>query len=66
MPILSFECLDCHKQYDSLVRNEDDKQHLECPSCHSENWQQCLTYPSNYEIKGNNSASVRPKRMGGT
>jgi putative FmdB family regulatory protein len=65
MPILSFECLDCHKEYDSLIRNEDDKQELKCPSCDSAAWQQRLTYPSTYEIKGNNNGSVRPKRMGG-
>jgi putative FmdB family regulatory protein len=62
MPIKEFECEDCQTVYEALIRNTQDLKEVSCPKCSSIKAQVRLTFPSNYEIKGNNSASVRPKR----
>ena len=64
MPLRDFVCVDCGKETkDALVRSDED---LRCTACSSTNVQLSLSFPSNYTIGGNNSASVRPKRMGGS
>lgn len=64
MPLLDLDCLACGAEIkDLIVRNEDDKV---CPACGAQQLQQRFSFPANYTISGNNSASVRPKRMGGS
>lgn len=63
MPLRDFECLDCgHKQEQLILGGEEVDC---CQQCGSGQMQVCLSFPSNYTIAGDNSASVRPKRMGG-
>ena len=64
MPLRDFVCVACETATkDALVRTDED---LVCPKCGSTNVQLVLSFPANYTISGNNSASVRPKRMGGS
>jgi predicted nucleic acid-binding Zn ribbon protein len=59
-PLFPLECMTCGTTWDSLGKTKDTA--IEpCPKCQSEEVQACLSFPGNYSISGNNSASVRPK-----
>lgn len=62
MPIREFECLECLSTFDTLVRNQADMEETRCPKCNSSQLESVLTVPGNYTIKGDNSASTRPKK----
>jgi putative FmdB family regulatory protein len=63
MPLIEFECQECGAVFDSIIsRKEDEK--VECPKCSSSLVKEQLSAPSNYYIKGNNSASTRPRTGG--
>lgn len=64
MPILEFICEECGLKFDSLIRKPEDMEDVQC-GCGSVKVTKALSFPSNYTISGNNSASVRPRRMGG-
>lgn len=64
-PLRDLQCEDCDHIYEALIRNESDLKAESCCKCESKKITVMLSYPSNYTISGNNSASVRPKRMGG-
>ena len=37
MPLFSYECEDCHKEFELLVGMTMEKSKFECPECHSKN-----------------------------
>lgn len=66
MPLRDLICQDCgHVMEDILVQNQGDLDAEFCCKCESKKLQIAFSSPSTYFIKGDNSASVRPKRMGG-
>jgi putative FmdB family regulatory protein len=65
MPLRDLECLECGHDYEALIRKQEDLDEEQCPRCESKKLALKLSYPSNYTISGDNSASIRPKRMGG-
>lgn len=63
MPLRDYKCLACGLEHrDVIVKNGEE---LKCERCGETKVQLSFSFPSNYTIGGNNSASVRPKRMGG-
>lgn len=59
MPIYAFHCRACDKPFESLMRPTDP---VVCPGCGAkEQADKLITAPATYEIKGDNSASTRPK-----
>lgn len=65
MPLRDFECDECGEVFEALIMKASEIKDQECPKCQSKNLSTHLSYPANYTIEGNNSASIRPKRMGG-
>jgi hypothetical protein len=65
MPLRDIECQDCGHEFEALIRNQQDFEQEFCCKCESKKLAYKLSYPSNYTISGDNSASVRPRRMGG-
>lgn len=63
MPLFEYECMDCQHRFESLERNPD-KPEAYCPRCGFHQLQRLLTSHAGYSIKGDNSASVRPKGAG--
>jgi putative FmdB family regulatory protein len=64
MPLRDFFCYDCHKTFEALVRNSDELLEQKCIHCESTKLQLQLSAHSGYSIKGDNSASTRPKGAG--
>lgn len=63
MPLYDFKCLSCGKTYEAIVK---DGENPRCPDCDAKSGQRKqVSYAGGYKIKGNNSASVTPKRAGG-
>lgn len=62
MPLKDACCLDCGHRWEALLKTKDDA--VACPSCSSTQVQYELGLFGGYSIKGNNSASVRPKQAG--
>lgn len=66
-PLRDLVCQDCgHTMEDILIRNDADLKAEFCCKCESHKLQIAFSVPGNYTISGDNSASVRPKRMGGS
>jgi putative FmdB family regulatory protein len=61
-PLRDIECQDCKHKFEVLLSQKDDIQELKCESCGSIQLQFCFSYPGDYQIKGNNSASTRPRK----
>lgn len=65
MPLRDLKCNNCELEVmDVLLKRMEDIEHEKCPECGGR-MRGLVSFPSNYEIKGNNGASTRPKRMGG-
>lgn len=64
MPIYSLRCSnpDCLKYFE-LICNKDDLADAECVHCGTLACEQLPTAPGSYKIKGDNSASVTPKKF---
>lgn len=59
MPIRDFICEECGHQFEEIVGFYDD---VKCPHCESGGNPKALpSAPGSYRIKGDNSASTRPK-----
>jgi putative FmdB family regulatory protein len=58
MPIYRFECNECKQEFESISKPFEPGQ---CPKCLTVNCTKLISSHSNYEIKGDNSASTRPK-----
>jgi len=37
MPIYEYQCEDCQRRFEDLIRNKADEEALQCPSCGSKN-----------------------------
>lgn len=61
-PLYPLNCTneECKHAWDSLAKNKDEAIEA-CPKCGSTQVQMGFSFPGNYSISGNNSASVRPK-----
>lgn len=66
MPIRELQCDKCEHTYDTLIRNEKDMAEERCPKCGCPELTMKISYPGNYTISGDNSASVRPKKSRST
>ena len=62
MPLYDFICADCEHEFE-LICSHDATPH--CKACDSENAMRQVSFPSGYSIRGDNSASVTPRRFGG-
>ena len=65
MPLRDIICRDCDHEFEALIRKPEDLKDEFCCKCESRKLDIKLSFPSNYTISGNNSASSRPARMGG-
>ena len=63
-PLRDVECLDCKYRSEVLLTHKDSIQDLKCEGCGSTQVQFCFSYPGDYQIRGNNSASTRPRKGG--
>lgn len=65
MPWYEYECTECEIVFD-MIRpiSESDRKGL-CPSCGAVDCERTITTHGSYSIKGNNSASVTPKKFRG-
>jgi hypothetical protein len=63
-PLRDFDCLKCMASFEDVLFSQGEP--TKCPLCGGvDGLQMKFSYPSNYTIGGDNSASIRPKRMGG-
>lgn len=62
MPLRDIECTDCGHVFEALIRNQSDLDDEMCCKCESKKLALKLSYPANYTIAGDNSASVRPRK----
>ncbi len=56
MPIYEYSCQDCGHQFETLVRNQNDRPH--CPSCTSENLSKELSVPAVARAHAGSSSSL--------
>jgi putative FmdB family regulatory protein len=64
-PLYDYRCPNdaCDKRFESLTQPWEP---VRCPECFSYPCERQISAPSNYQIKGDNSASTRPKGKGGS
>lgn len=65
MPLYEMDCLECEHKDTYLVKSQAEVVHERCKQCGSDQLQMCLSTFGTYSIKGNNSASVTPKKHRG-
>lgn len=65
MPLFEMDCMECQHKDTYLVRKQEEAKDERCKNCGSDQLQLCLSTIGSYSIKGNNSASVTPKRYRG-
>jgi putative FmdB family regulatory protein len=63
-PLYDFECVSCHHRFESLLRKPEEISEVACPQCGHEQLQMRFSAHAGYSIKGDNSASVRPRQAG--
>lgn len=63
MPIYQYKCEECERHFEELRSIKDDSP-IRC-KCGSENVYKVPSAHGGYEIKGNNSASTKPRRTKG-
>ena len=61
MPIYEWHCPYCSKDFETISKPMAP---AECPECRTKDCIRLISSHSNYEIKGDNSASTRPKGGG--
>lgn len=61
MPFFRFKCNKCEHVYTELLKYGESST---CPACSSKDVVKQITAPGGYKIKGDNSASVKPKHSG--
>ena len=70
MPIYEFKCKNnkCEKVFESLIKPWDDRystyKGVICPHCKYLGCERIISAHGGYTIKGNNSASQKPKSSG--
>jgi putative FmdB family regulatory protein len=55
MPIFEFKCLKCEEFFEILVMNQETDVAMECPKCHSEEFERVLSTTSH--VMGNGSTA---------
>jgi len=63
MPLYDYKCKSCQEVTQSVMATWNDKLIL-CPKCGKSEAERMFPAPGGYSIKGDNSASVKPKRSG--
>jgi putative FmdB family regulatory protein len=63
LPIHIYKCLKCENEFEELVLSVDEGAPT-CPECQSPECDRIPNTFGGYGIRGNNSASVRPKGAG--
>ena len=65
MPIYEYKCKSdrCGIKFESISKPWESKG-VKCPKCKVSDCIKVISAPGGYNIKGNNSASVRPKSAG--
>jgi putative FmdB family regulatory protein len=66
MPIFEVQCGDalCAHVFEVIAKSKEALASDSCPQCGYEKLEHLLTSPGGYHIKGNNTASQRPKGAG--
>ena len=65
MPLYEMQCLECSTTDTYLVKKMEETQYERCRACGSDQLQMVMSAIGTYSIKGNNSASVTPKKFRG-
>jgi putative FmdB family regulatory protein len=60
MPLFDFKCKSCGHEFEAIQKN--DAETILCPSCNTWFCEKLLSKVGTYFIKGDNSASTRPKK----
>lgn len=65
MPIYNFRCNECGKHFERIVKRDEVNQ-VECEACNkADSVELMMSVFGSYSIKGNNSASITPKKFRG-
>lgn len=64
MPIYEYLCSKCAYIFEEFVGHNDPEAHAECPHCEAPTATRLPSAIGAYHIRGNNSASVRPRQAG--
>lgn len=62
MPIYEYVCRECVYTFEEIVR---DGETPKCPRCEANDVEKLLSAHSYYQIKGDNTASITPKKFRG-
>ncbi|QVL34330.1 zinc ribbon domain-containing protein [Telmatocola sphagniphila] len=46
MPIYDYHCDPCQKDFEILIRNDQDREDLHCPDCQNKHLRQLLSMPA--------------------
>jgi putative FmdB family regulatory protein len=65
MPIFNYQCGDCGKHFERIIKQSETEDKQDCPACQSLNSHKLMSMFGSYTIKGNNGASTRPKGVAG-
>lgn len=63
MPLYEFRCVDCEKEFESLMKPHDP---VECPFCKARSCTKKISTWGGYAINGENGASNSPRRFNNT
>jgi putative FmdB family regulatory protein len=63
-PLYDFECVSCHHRFEALLRKPSEIADVVCTACGNTELQMRFSAIGGYSIKGDNSASVRPRQAG--
>lgn len=62
MPLYELQCIKCGEVNEYLLKDKTEAADEVCKTCQGHQLTFLITAPGNYTIKGNNGASVRPKK----
>ena len=62
MPIYVFQCEECNKLFEQIMK-ATDTDIPKCEGCGNPETHKIITMHQSYSINGNNSASITPKRF---
>ncbi len=63
-PLFDLTCAQCAHSFESILKSKEDLAGESCPKCEGTELQLEMSMFGGYSIKGNNSASQRPKNAG--
>ncbi len=62
MPLYEYLCRECGHQFEAIVYSPDEE--VCCPHCERSKVERLVSTYGGYQMRGNNSASTRPKNAG--